>query len=128
MAVGAAGEAVAEAWERLTVTAATNAEALAAAADCARLVSGAGVGLCCTSITRYTAYIITCLCSTLSPSRLVSSVDAVGMVIWLPRGMEECHAQQVSWQAGVCCHGNPANFSKTAISASGAAAVADSWR
>ena len=42
MAVGAAGEAVAEAWERLTVTAATNAEALAAAADCARLVSSAG--------------------------------------------------------------------------------------
>ena len=43
MAVGAAAEAVAEAWNRLTVTAATNAEALGAAADCARLVSSAGV-------------------------------------------------------------------------------------
>ena len=42
MAVGAAAEAVAEAWNRLTVTAATDAEALAAAADCARPISTAG--------------------------------------------------------------------------------------
>jgi len=43
MAVGAAAEAVAEAWNRLTVTAATDAEALAAAGDCARPISTAGV-------------------------------------------------------------------------------------
>ena len=45
MAVGAAAEAVAEAWNRLTVTAATDAEALAAAADCARPISTAGGSL-----------------------------------------------------------------------------------
>lgn len=42
MATGAA-EAVAEAWKRLTVTASTDAEALGAAADCARAVTGEGL-------------------------------------------------------------------------------------
>ena len=41
MTAGAAAEAVAEAWHRLTVTAGTDAEALQAAADCARAVTSA---------------------------------------------------------------------------------------
>ena len=44
MATGAA-DAVAEAWKRLTVTAGTDAEALSAAADCARAVTGVPMNL-----------------------------------------------------------------------------------